>query len=84
MLRVDIESNANPDAIILPANLGLRSAASAHFPSGVSSPPPPSHFALTPSSQSQSEFSTTLLSSFLASQLPWLVHMFLLAPILGA
>ena len=64
-----IESNADPDAIILPSTLGLRSAASAHFPSGVSSPPPPSHLAPTPSSPSHSEPSTaayTLLSSFLA------------------
>ncbi|KAF8272082.1 hypothetical protein EI94DRAFT_1718960 [Lactarius quietus] len=67
-----VESNADPDAIFLPSTLGLRSSASTHFPSGVSSPPPPSHLGPAPSSPSHSavhEPSTTaytLLSSFLA------------------
>jgi hypothetical protein len=67
-----VESNADPDAIFLPSTLGLRSTASTHFSSEVSSPPPPSFLAPAPSSPSHSaihEPSTTaytLLSSVLA------------------
>ncbi|KAI9513306.1 hypothetical protein F5148DRAFT_1006949 [Russula earlei] len=61
-----VESNADPETILLPSTLGLRSSSSAHLPFGSRSPPP-----LSPPSSSQSTsaepltVASTLLSSFL-------------------
>ncbi|KAH9965844.1 hypothetical protein BC827DRAFT_771587 [Russula dissimulans] len=67
-----VESNADPDTIILPSTLGLRSSSSTHLPLGNPSPPSlsppspfpsslPSHFTL-PKPLARA---STLLSSFL-------------------
>ena len=63
-----VEANADPNTILLPSTVGLRSSSSAHPSSGVSSPPSldphppsPSHSALSESSNT----AYTLLSSVL-------------------